>query len=168
MPSAKHSRNLGLYLAIACFLGIILTFFFDAYIGIYDTIYITVGERESKVESDYWQRTAKSPLAGVYHVYTESRSEPVSFRYRIENRHFSSYSTPIEVSVWKSEREIMPLLSTKVEIKPFDDAEVGWRVDPSELNLPEDRANYTVKIKTNRYERKVIVRFPRPIEPCVR
>jgi len=47
-------RNLFLYLALTCFLALIVIFFVDGYMGIYDTTYITVGEQEQIIEPDYW------------------------------------------------------------------------------------------------------------------
>ena len=34
-------KNLGLYIGILCIIGIMAVFFFDAYIGVYDTLYVT-------------------------------------------------------------------------------------------------------------------------------
>ncbi len=45
-------KNLFLYLALACFVGLIAIFVVDGYMGIYDTVYITTGKQEYKVDAD--------------------------------------------------------------------------------------------------------------------
>jgi hypothetical protein len=39
-----------LYLALACFAGLIAIFIADGYLGIYDTAYVTAGEYEQEIE----------------------------------------------------------------------------------------------------------------------
>jgi len=46
-------RYLFLYLTLACFFGLVAIFIVDGYIGIYDTLYITAGEREQTIEADF-------------------------------------------------------------------------------------------------------------------
>ena len=62
---AAKRRNLFLYLTLVCFFGLIAIFIIDGYMGIYDTVYITAGEREQKIESDVWRQGDKYWSAGV-------------------------------------------------------------------------------------------------------
>ena len=51
---ATERRFRYLYLALACFVGLVTTYFVDGYMGIYDTLHITTGEREQKIELYHW------------------------------------------------------------------------------------------------------------------
>ena len=93
---AKKRKNLFLYLTLACFLGLVAIFIADGYLGIYDTIYITAGEREDKVEADFWLEQDRYYSVGV------NWDEKALFSYEVDNRLFSSYSTDIDVSVWRN------------------------------------------------------------------
>jgi len=161
----RGKKNLYLYLAIACFVGIIAIFVIDGYLGIYDTFYITVGEYEQKIELDYWLYT-KRGYSYPYHV--EARSgQAVHFWYEIDNRHFSSYSTSIVASVWKENEKIFDLFSEDRSIKPFDKVLVEWTLDSEELQSRGfDVGEYTVKVERNGIERKIIVGYRSPsLEP---
>jgi hypothetical protein len=93
---ATKRRNLFLYLTLACFIGLIAIFIVDGYMGIYDTIYVTTGEREQKIEPDFWLRQEWAWSTGV------NWDEKVFFGYEVDNRQFSAYSADIEASVWHS------------------------------------------------------------------
>ena len=82
-------RNLFLYLVLACFVGIIAIFVVDGYLGIYDTVNVTAGEREEKAEPDFWIRQDWVWTIGV------NWGEKTSFRYEVDNRQFSSYTAQI-------------------------------------------------------------------------
>ena len=45
-------KNLGLYIGILCIIGIMAVFFFDAYIGVYDTLYVTEEGWEREIAFD--------------------------------------------------------------------------------------------------------------------
>jgi hypothetical protein len=158
MPT-KGKRNLYLYLAIACLIGIIAIFVIDGYLGIYDTIYITTGEEERTVEPEYWLR----PYGEAYHIGA-NWNEQVFFRYELDNRRFSSYSTSIQASVWKENEKVLDLFSqAKLMIKPFDKAMVEWALDSKKLQAQGfyagDYSEYTVKIEHNGVERRIIVSY---------
>jgi len=53
---AVKRRYLFLYLALACVAGLTAIFIVDAYLGIYDTVYVTAREYTQKIEADYWLR----------------------------------------------------------------------------------------------------------------
>ena len=82
--AVKH-KTLYLYLALACFLGIILIFIFDGYMGVYDSLTITSGERPQKIEADQWARQEKYGSSA-----SVERGGKVNFTYEVDNRTFST------------------------------------------------------------------------------
>jgi len=152
---ATKRRNLFLYLTLACFFGLIAIFIVDGYMGIYDTIYITAGEREQTIEPDFWLRQDRIWSTGT------SWGEKVFFRYEVDNRQFSTYSADIEVSVWHSQEKVRDLLSQQILISAFDKGQLEWVLDTEEIlpeSIPlEQRYDYTVIIKRGEIERKIIV-----------
>lgn len=153
----KGKRNLYLILAITFFIGIIATFLVDGYIGIYDTFYITTGEHEQKVDPGYWLSHKNG------YNYFPKWDQMVHFRYQIDNRRFSSYSTSIVASVWKENEKIFDLFSEDRSIKPFDKVLVNWTLDAEELqSMGFSAGAYTVKIERKEIERKIFVNYLQP------
>ena len=167
-------RNLFLYLALACFLGLIAIFVVDGYLGVYDTVYITTGEQSFKVEADVWQR--QWPTYAPVPIYEEpmpveggkgsyymgaNREEKISFRYEVDNRQFSTCKADIEASVWHSQEKVFNLVSQHMQIGAFDKGQLEWVVDNTELLpkdiLPEQSYEYTVIIKRGEIERRIVV-----------
>ena len=148
-------RHLFLYLTLACFLGLIVIFIVDGYLGIYDTIYVTAGEREQEIEADYWLRQDRFWSTGV------NWGEKAFFRYEVDNRLFSSYTADIEVSVWRSQEKVRDLISQQVLIAAFDKGQLEWVIDTTEFlpsGIPPERGyEFTVIIERGEIERKVIV-----------
>jgi len=159
-------KNLFLYLALVCFLGLIALFIVDGYMGVYDTIYITAGEREQKIEADFWLRARGYDDRYYYDDYyyepaVTNWGEKVFFRYEIDNRRFSTYSADIEVSVWSRQQKVLVLLSEQMQIASFDKGQLEWVVDTSELETvpPEEFVEYTIIIKRGELERRIILFF---------
>ncbi len=154
---ATKRRGLFLYLTLACFLGLIAIFIVDGYMGVYDTVYFTTGEREQKIDAAAWRYGDNYLSAGV------NRGEKTFFRYEIDNRRFSSYSANIEVSVWRSQEKISDLGTYPVSIGAFDKQEISWAVDAAAIllpdALPEQSYEYTVSIKGAEIERNIILRI---------
>ena len=148
-------KNLFLYLTLACFFGLIAIFIVDGYLGIYDTLYVTAGEREEKIEPDSWLQQNKFRSVGV------SWGEKALFRYELDNRRFSSYSAEIEVSVWHSQEKVYDLVSQHMQIGAFDKGQLEWVVDTTELKPngvpPEQSYEFTVIINRGETERRVIL-----------
>ncbi len=160
---ATKRKNLFLYLTLACFFGLIAIFVVDGYLGIYDTIYVTVGEREEKIEPDFWLRQSLTKSAEVENTYQVSANweEKIFFRYEIDNRQFSSYTADIEVAVWHSQEKVYDLVSQHMQIGAFDKSQLEWVVDtaeflPSDIP-PEQNYEFTVTIKRGQIERNIIV-----------
>ncbi len=166
-------RNLFLYLALACFVGLLAIFVVDGYIGIYDTVYVTTGEYEQKIEADVWQRQYPTygediyeepmPVEGGKGAYYmgANREDKISFRYEVDNRKFATYKADIEVSVWHSQEKVRNLISQPVSISAFDKGESEWVVDNTELLptdiLPEQSYEYSIIIKRGEIERRIVV-----------
>ncbi len=169
-------KDVFLYLALACFVGLLVIFIVDGYLGIYDTLYMTAGEQEFKVEADVWLRTyptyAPAPTIapvvvgpaesdkGAYYLPT-SREDKISFRYEVDNRQFSTYKADVEVSLWHSQQKVQDLISQSLSISAFEKGELGWDIDNAELLptdiLPEQSYQYTVSIKRGEIERKIVI-----------
>ncbi len=152
---ATMRKNLFLYLTLACFFGLIAIFIVDGYLGIYDTIYITAGEREEKVEPDFWLRQDRSWSISA------NWDEKIFFDYEVDNRRFSSYTADIEVAAWHSQEKLYDLVSQHMQIDAFDKRQLEWVVDtaeflPSDIP-PEQNYEFTVIIKRGQVERNIIV-----------
>jgi len=156
-------RNLFLYLTLACFFGLIAIFVVDGYLGVYDTIYVTAGEREEKIEADFWLRQSLTKSAEVKNTYSVSANweEKIFFRYEVDNRQFSGYTADIEVAVWHSQEKIYDLVSQHIQIGAFDKEQLEWVLDTVELLPsdvpPEQNYEFTVIIKRGQVERNIIV-----------
>jgi len=152
---ATKRINLFLYLALACFLSIVIIFIADGYLGTYDTVYITAGEREEKVEPDFWLREDRTWSSGV------DWGEKVKFKYEVDNRWFRTYSAEVAVSVWHSQEKVQDLVAQDIQVAPFDKERLEWVVDTEELMpaeiTPEQAYNYTLIIKRGEVERKVVL-----------
>lgn len=152
---ATKRRNLYLYLTLLCFFGLIAIFIVDGYMGVYDTVYVTAGEREQKIESDVWLRENKFWSSGV------NRGEKAFFRYEVDNRRFSGYTADIEASLWRSQEKVRDLISQPLAIDAFDKGQLEWVIDTAELvpsdAPPEQSYEYTVIIKREQLERDVIL-----------
>ena len=160
---ATKRKTLYLYLTLACFIGLIVIFIVDGYMGIYDTIYITTGEREQKIEPDFWLRQERPESTNV------NWGEKAFFRYEVDNRRFLSYTTDIEVSVWRSQEKVLDLTSQQMLVAAFAKGGLEWEMDTAELLLsgilPEQRHEFTVIIKRGEVERKIIVYINYPVYP---
>jgi hypothetical protein len=153
---AAKRNTLFLFLALACFVGIILIFIFDGYIGLYDKLVIDNGQYKQTVEADQWTRQAK--YGNVVGTSVE-QSGQVDFVYTIDNRRFSGYTGNIEVSLWSNKVKTAGLLSEKISIPSFEKQEFKWTVTAKDV-LP---ANYstnqsyliTLKIIRDNMERDI-------------
>ncbi|MGB2814377.1 MAG: hypothetical protein WBC50_04920 [Dehalococcoidales bacterium] len=152
---AAKRRNLYLYLTLVCFFGIIAIFIADGYMGIYDTVYITTGEREQKIESDVWQRDDPYWSSGI------TRGEKGFISYEVDNRQFSSYEADIAVSVWRMQEKVRDVLSQHIIVGAFNKGRVQWEIDTTELvppdAPPEQHFDYTLTIKRGEIERNIIL-----------
>ncbi len=147
---AIKQGKLFLYLAIACFIGIVGIFIFAGYLGTYDTVYVASREFEQIIGPDFWNQSVRYP----YPYSVGARwGEPVHFRYEIDNRRFSTYTATVDVSLWKSNEKLIDLFNKNISINSFDKATVGWTLSPEDLNRADlEAGQYTVKIKRGEVE----------------
>jgi len=154
---AGKPKRLFLYLAIACFAGLIAIFIVDGYMGIYDTVYVTVGEREEEIEASYWERD------DTYWLISASSSEKIYFAYRIDNNQLSEYSAHVQASVWQENEKVLDLFSQDVSIDRLDDVTVEWILSRDDLDDTDfelnERREYTVRINREDVERRIIVSY---------
>jgi len=161
---ATRRRNLFLYLALACFVGIIAIFVIDGYMGIYDNLFVTSGEREYEIGRDSrpWQESVSVDWG-----------EKLFFRYEVDNRQFSGYTADIEVSVWHSREKVADLIAQPMSVASFDKGQLEWILDTAELVPadipPEQGYEFTMVIKRGEIERRLIthvrlLRYPPKLE----
>ena len=171
---ATRQRILFLYLALACFLGIVAIFIFDGYIDVYDTVYVTTGEYEQEIGPDFWQDQSQRH-SYPYHV-SATWGDSVYFRYEINNRRFSTYTAAVEASVWKSNEKVINLLNQDISVSNFDKVTMDWTLPYGELEKAGlEIGQYTVKIKRGEAElgQGIILDFrpaqepvyPKPVPP---
>lgn len=151
-------KNIYLYLALICFISIILIFVFDGYVGLYDTATVTVGELPQVIGYEQWQD--QSEFAFIPSVSVGYGQQSV-FRYNVDNRRFSSYQADISVSLWRSQEKIDDIIYQPLDIGAFDNAEVSWSFNPSQYlsePLPLGRtAEFTLVIRHGNIERKLLL-----------
>ncbi len=140
-----NTKNQGLYIGVVCLIGIIAIFFFDAYIGIYDTLYVEEG----------WEREIAFDKSYPKYVRADY-GETIYFRYEITNRRFNEYNTGIQASVWRGNDKDLTLFSVNKSVKPFDSITVEWTLETEKL---EPNTKYILKINTNTFERIVRMEF---------
>jgi len=143
-------KNLYLYGVLLCFIGIIIIFFVDGYLGVYSTVYIKSMEQEQRFEFEIEQE---------WKPYIFARwGDMISFRYEIDNRSFFSYPATVEVSLWRGEKQVTELFRENVSIRPFDKKTLNWMLDTAKLEQPMGSdANYTLKIIEGKTEQEFIV-----------
>jgi hypothetical protein len=150
-------KNLYLYLAIACLLGIVLIFVFDGYIGVYDTLIVSSGEMPYKIEADQWGQQDEYSQPSVSVPYGSQEL----FTYEITNHRFSAYQADIEVSLWQNQVRLADIYASAVSVKAFGMGQVAWTLDPEDYisdNLSADVNNdFTMVIKRGDVERRVII-----------
>ena len=151
---ATKRNFLFLYLTLACFVGIILIFVFDGYIGIYDDLTVTSGEREVTVDAEVWMRN------DPYRSTSVEWGEKAFFRYEVDNRRFSTYTADIEVSLWHSQEKVADLVAMELSLASFGQGQLEWVLDTAELVPadipPEQGYDFTVVIKRGDIERSLI------------
>jgi len=161
---ATKRRNLFLYLAIACFVGIIAIFMFDGYLGIYDTVYVTTGEHPQEIGPDYWQGQRRG-FAYPFHIGARW-GDSVKFEYEINNRRSSTYTATVEASVWKSNEKVIDLFSQDISLANFDKATMEWTLSTQELEKAGmEIGDYTVKIRRGGVElgQGIVLDFHSPL-----
>jgi hypothetical protein len=171
---AKH-KIIFLFLALACFLGIILIFIFDGYMGVYDGLRIDNGQYVQTVDVQQWQQQQKF---GFYPSVSADRGRSVSFTYTVENHRFSAYAADVRVSLWYGVDKVADLPSGQVSAAAFGSGEFALVLDAGQYvpaDFPADQNyNLTLVIDREDIERKVMVYInpgsivvPKPVVPTI-
>jgi len=151
--AVKH-KNLYLYLTLVCFLGIILIFIFDGYMGLYDTLIIKSQEIPEKFEADFWLHSNNQAYVQV------ERDGKIKFNYEVDNRRFSTYKANIEVSIWQVNEKIAVIFAQPVSIPAFDKGQFEWFLNTAEL-VPADYPSneqyfFTLVIRMGETEHRIV------------
>lgn len=136
-------RNIPLYIAIICIVGIGLVFFFDVFYGVRETL-LVVRSEEGIEEIDFAQ-----PLLSVLHIV---HGENLLFRYAIVNDRFTSLSKRIEIDLYAFDgSKVRHFVSQNVDIGAWGADAILWSLETENL-LPN---RYTLEIKSNGVVRKL-------------
>jgi len=156
----KRPKRLFLYLAIASFCGLVTIFITDGYMGVYDTITVTVGEYDQEIRSSHWDEE------DTYPIYDDTTTANIYFSYKIDNNQLEEYTTSIQVSVWQEGEKVADLFSQDVSIARLEDATVDWTLVKEDIGYNEPALNtsveYTVRINRDDVERRIIVSIYNP------
>lgn len=130
----RKSKLLYLSLAIICFIGIILIFIFDGYIGLYETLIADNGQYTQTIEAEQWEDGRDyGYIPGV----SAEEGQSVDFTYTIENRHFSGYTDNIVVTYKATGLDTVPLIDTGIDLGAFSKQEIAWSLDTADI-IPKD------------------------------
>ncbi|MCJ7605187.1 MAG: hypothetical protein MUO19_04035 [Dehalococcoidales bacterium] len=159
---AGQRRNLYLYLALACFLGILLIFVFDGYMGVYDKLTADNGQYRQTFGGEQWDQPEDR---GYLSTVNAERGGVIDFTYGINNNRFTRYSNPVRVYLETSSNTTMELLNTDISAGAFGSDEIAWSLDP-ERWLPVDypldtQLRATMTIEHGNFTREITVSMAR-------
>ena len=155
--AVKH-KNIYMYLTLACFLGIVLIFIFDGYIGVYDTLLMDNGQYPQKIEADQW---AQQEQYGFFASTGVERGGRIEFTYTVENHRFTKYSEVVNVTLFYGQDKIADMAQGQIIAGPFGKGELKWSFDSAKFipdNYPEQQSyNLTILIKRGEAERRIMI-----------
>jgi hypothetical protein len=167
-------KTIYLLLAIACFLGIVLIFIFDGYMGVYDSLVMDNGQFQQNIGADQWQQQERF---GYNPSVSVDRGSNVNFTYTVENHRFSSYAADVSVSLYFGTDKIADLAEGRVTAAAFSNGRFTWTLDSNDFipagNPPEQSYNMVMVIDRENVERKVTVyiypgsAIPKPALPTI-
>jgi hypothetical protein len=153
--ATKH-KNIYLWLALICFLGIIFIFIFDGYMGVYDSLVTDNVQYRQTINAEMWDQQEQS---GYINTMNVDRAGRIDFTYTIENHWFSEYNSMVSASVWSSQKKLGDLKTETIDIKPFNKSTIAWTLDASRFvpaDLPSDQTySMNVIIQRGDIERKL-------------
>jgi hypothetical protein len=162
--TVKH-KSIYLYLALACFLGIIIIFIFDGYLGLYDSLSVKSINLTQKVDTELWQQGDR--FGYVPSVSVDSGGD-IPFTYEVDNRRFYSYEATVAISLWNNQSKIMDIKSETLTLGAFGKGQVDWALNFDDYipdNLPAGSTyDFTILINRGDVERRVIV-YISPVIP---
>jgi hypothetical protein len=151
----KH-KNIYLYLALVCFLSIILIFIFDGYMGVYDTLVMDNGQYPQTVDFDRWAQQEDFD-----YITDMDKNGRIEFIYTVENHRFSKYAAAVEVSLYYGQDKLSDVLNQPITAGAFGEGELKWSLDGATIipaDYPTDQSySVTMSIKRGEMERKIRV-----------
>ncbi|MFC1942637.1 hypothetical protein ACFLWU_05415 [Chloroflexota bacterium] len=165
---AAKRNNLFLYLTLVCFVGIILIFIFDGYLGVYDTVVLDNGQYSQKIETDQWSQEKYDYRAST----GVERGNQVEFTYTVENHRFSGYSADVEVSFLHNDEIISDPIVDVITAEAFGMDEMKWILD-ADAFVPADYPSeqqyiVNVLVKRDNVQREVLVNISGlPMKPVI-
>lgn len=155
---AGSQTKIYLFLALACFLGIVVIFVFDGYMGIYDSLtVISPPFSRTVISRDQWPQQEEYGFIGV----GMERNGRLEFTYAIENHRFSAYSEPVTISVWHDNGAPRDVAAGQMSAGAFGTAELVWTLRAEDVvpaDLPASQPyNFNVVIRRGGIERRVQV-----------
>ncbi len=148
-----------LILAVACFIGIILIFFIDGYMGMVDSLSLTSGEQAQAIEFQQWYSRVRPDMNPQ--IYGFARGT-LGFTYTLDNRRFSSYDEDISITAWKNQKILYEVYAGRITAGAFGQTTVTWSLDTEGI-VPENSttdSEFTLEIKHGDIARRVIVHIP--------
>jgi hypothetical protein len=161
----KH-KTIYLFLALACFLGVVLIFVFDGYIGLYESLDTTSGNFPGTITQDQWQNENRygPPTLSI------ERAEDTAFRYQVDNRRFTSFEATVNISLWYNQRKLANLESQTLELGAFSKGQVEWVMNINDYltDNATPGTSFTLVIDRGGIERRVylyispVIKIPPP------
>jgi hypothetical protein len=147
-------RFIYLYLSIICFAGFIITYFVDGYMGLYDTLSITIdGKTDQIIEPFQWFRSGGSSVGQARWGKT------AYFSWEMGNHEFTPFRANTEVSLWQDGKEVSSLVSQPTRISPFGAGRIEWAIDTLELTpeapQPTHPSVYYIQIQSGEIKREL-------------
>jgi hypothetical protein len=156
--AAKKHNSVFLFLALACFLGIVIIFVADGYMGLYDSLLLDTGTYQQNITADQWARPER--YGGSFNVGAPSNGK-IDFTYTVENHRFSGYNAPLQVSLLYNDVNIKNVLSQEINTPAFGKQIFQWTIDSASLVTTNFTAGqnyyFNVDIKRGNITREVIL-----------
>jgi hypothetical protein len=143
-------NSLYLYLALVCFVGIILIFVFDGYVGVYDSLKMDNGRFTQTVAYGQWAEDDYDYVR----MSSMERGERMECTYTVENHRFSTYEADVTISFLHNDEEIAPPIAPAFIAAPFDEDEFTWIME-GDAFVPADypdEQSYSVTVVISRGE----------------
>ncbi len=126
----SKARLVYLYIAIACFTGIILIFVFDGYMGRVRTLEIDNG-RYTQVFDEQWMQEQSNQWTPSFNAQPD---DTITFTYTLENRVFSDIDEDFRVYL-KDEPDTI-FVEDVISAGAFGTDSITWTIETNDLLPP--------------------------------
>ncbi len=154
----QPSKNLYLYLALACFLGIVLIFFFDGYLGVYDSLKADNGSYTQEVPTEQWQNPDR--YGGPFSM-TIDENGYLDFSYSVDNRRFVRTDGEVTVTLTDSAGATRELLQEGFDIGAFSHRDATWTLKGTDVvpagAAPTTAFNVHLTIQFDSVTREIVI-----------